>query len=69
MIRGAIHCDWPGCLGFGLEEKEGDGWPGWGHVRGWKVDGQTRDFHLCPAHLTLLMEHMREIKQNDLDRS
>lgn len=67
MIRNQIECEWPGCKITQLECKEGMGFNGWGHIRGLKLDGELRDFHLCPQHLIELAIYLKE-KRNGLDR-
>jgi hypothetical protein len=51
MILSAIKCEWPQCKATSAETHEGVGFQGWGHIRGFKIDGEQRDFHLCPKHL------------------
>ena len=67
MIRQTIECEWPECEEKAVEADEGAGWPGWGHVRGFRLDGQQRDLHLCPAHLAAVGEFIKGAK-NVLDR-
>ena len=52
MIYRVIICD---KCGIEYREKiEGLGFPKWGHVRGFIVDGIERDLHFCPKCLTSL---------------
>lgn len=66
MIIQHIQCEWPMCKAEQTECKEGMGFVGWGHIRGFNVDGESRDFHLCPQHVKYIMDHIREIK-NGMD--
>jgi hypothetical protein len=66
MIKGTIGCDWLGCTAFGIEDVEGAGYPGWGHIRGFRLDSVQRDLHLCPKHLSLVGEFLKGAK-NELD--
>jgi hypothetical protein len=67
MIKQLIECEWPGCSKTYVEEREGLGFCGWGHVRGFKLDGVQRDLHLCPEHLTVLGNYLKEAG-NGVDR-
>lgn len=40
---------------------------GWGHVRGFMLDGAARDLHLCPAHMAALGDWLKGVK-NGVDR-
>lgn len=68
MIRRTIECEWPGCSQRATEAGDGEGWPGWGHVRGFRLDGAARDLHLCPEHLRALGTFILEVKDDGLDR-
>lgn len=63
MILQSIFCEWPGCGCNSIEKKEGMGFHGWGHVRGWNIDGELRDFHLCPDHLRKLTMFIKREKE------
>lgn len=66
MIKSHIECDFPKCKKSQTEIKEGIGFNGWGHVRGFRLDGETRDLHLCPEHLQTLSNWLKE-KNNGMD--
>jgi hypothetical protein len=66
MIKQVIECEWPGCKLSHTEAKEGLGFPGWGHIRGFKLDGIQRDLHLCPQHLAAVGALIKE-KANGVD--
>ncbi|MDX1351548.1 MAG: hypothetical protein R3254_00950 [Thiomicrorhabdus sp.] len=53
------------CSVCGKEEKEngfGDGWQGWGALKGIALDGDG-DVMLCPAHLTATADYVDSMKQ------
>jgi hypothetical protein len=62
MILSNISCEWPECNARSTETHEGLGFVGWGHIRGFKIDGEQRDFHLCPMHLMIVGELIKQVK-------
>lgn len=68
MIRRLIECEFPGCEEREIEAADNSGWAmGWGHVRGFMLDGAARDLHLCPAHMAALGDWLKGVK-NGVDR-
>ena len=63
MILSQIKCEWPNCKESSTESHEGLGFKKWGHIRGFTIDGEQRDFHLCPIHLIALGELIKQMKE------
>lgn len=63
MILSKISCEWPRCKETSTETHEGIGFSGWGHIRGFSIDGEQRDFHLCPKHLLVIVDMITQIKE------
>jgi len=50
------------CGASHTEEKEGDGFPGWGELRGVALDGEANPT-LCPHHLSEATDFIDSMKQ------
>lgn len=52
-IKREVRCDRKGCTAVYMEEKYGDGFIGWGGIKGMQKDGQ--DIYLCPECLVVVL--------------
>lgn len=62
-----IKCDIPGCEAQHTEKTHGDGFPGWGELKGIALNGVANP-SLCPKHLAMVAEYIdRGLSEDDLD--
>lgn len=61
MIYRTIVCD--RCDAEYREKIEGLGFPKWGHIRGFVVDGVERDLHFCPPCLKDISQLLNLLKE------
>lgn len=59
MIYRVIVCD--KCEAEYREKIDGLGFPKWGHIRGFVVDGVERDLHFCPRCLDSLKDLLKTL--------
>ena len=62
MIKQTIIC--ATCNAHYTESKEGDGFPGWGALKGIVLDGEDNP-HLCPSCLSIVASYVDQMKKGN----